>query len=148
MALYRATANGRKEIPRAEADEITALWAANDNLAVHKAKIKRRVTEKRLEVEARGITVNGIPVNTTEYGQSRLTRALSYINRKQQNIAFKDATGVYHDLTTAQVRTIFDAVGDYIQTCYAAERAHYDAIDALNTKPEILAYDYSGGWPV
>jgi len=148
MPLYRATANGNEELPQAEADAITAEWAANDNLAVYKGKLKRRITEKRLEVEAQGVTVNGVPVNTTEYGQSRLSRAFSFVGRAQRNIDFKDATGVYHDLTVAQVQACFDAAGDHVQACYAAEKAHYAAVDALTTKPEVLAYDYSTGWPV
>jgi hypothetical protein len=40
-----------------------------------------------------------------------------------------------------------DAVGAHVRSCFAAEKAHVAAIDALTDQQAVIDYDATAGWP-
>lgn len=113
--------------------------------------VKEEVTRKREQVEIGGTIVNGTTVKTDLESQGKINRALSVVGRiPTKKIPFKTAANVFAELNKAQMEAIADGVGDFVVACYAAEAAHYAAIDSLTT-PEACDNYYKNiintGWP-
>lgn len=116
-----------------------------------RAQVLQSATDKRWEVMTGGLTLpGGIEVGTTIDDQNRITSvvanaALAGLTDADE-VDFKAASG-WVRITIGQVKTIAGAIGQFVQACYSAERAHHEAIDALTTPEEIAAYDVTTGWP-
>src|SRR5690606_10901894 len=105
-------------------------------------------TAKRRQVEEGGITLpNEIVVNTTTADQQRIDTAITCMERYElESVDFKSAAG-WVTLTLQQLRDIGQAITLHVQACFAAERAHKEAIDALQTIQDCEEYDVAAGWP-
>lgn len=109
--------------------------------------LKSAVTAKRWEVETGGITLpNGAQVATGTADQNRIasviaTAALGDV----ESVEFKAANG-WATLSLEQLRGIAAAIALHVQACFAAERAHHDAIDAASDAA-LANYDVDAGWP-
>jgi hypothetical protein len=62
-----------------------------------------------------------------------------------ESMDFKAESG-WVTLSLDQVRGIAAAVALHVHACYAAERAHHNAIAAAS-ETELMAYDINTGWP-
>ena len=50
-------------------------------------------------------------------------------------------------LTAAELIAAANAVGAHVRACFAAERMHVAAIEALSDAQAVIDYDTSVGWP-
>ena len=119
--------------------------------------VKAAVTQKRWEVETGGITLStGVHVATGIDDQNRITSVIA--NARLANldtVSFKAASG-WVTLTLDELEGVAVAIAMHVQVCFNAERAHHEAIDALEQlhadDPDTLqqaleGYDIEQGWP-
>lgn len=128
-------------------EEMTAQsWAA----AIAE-ELKAQATALRWRVMTRGMTLaGGMAVGTAIDDQNRITSVVANVAlaglADQDEVDFKSASG-WVRISIAQVKQIAGAIGQFVQACYTAERAHHEAIDLLTTAQELHAYDVNAGWP-
>ncbi|MDH0435560.1 DUF4376 domain-containing protein [Aeromonas caviae] len=106
------------------------------------------VAAKRWHVETDGIIVADVPIKTDRGSQAQLNSA--YTSLKSGLIAdtpWKAADGSFTLVTLAELEPVAKAVAEHISSCFAAERAHTEAINLLQTQVELDAYDIDTGWP-
>lgn len=106
------------------------------------------IAAKRWEVETGGITVAASQIKTDRASQSQLN--IAYTSLKSGLIAdtrWKDADGLFTNVTLAELEPIAKAVATHVRACFAAEESHNDAITLLKTQAELDAYDINAGWP-
>jgi hypothetical protein len=113
-----------------------------------KAKLLKLATAKRWEVETGGMTLpDGTEVQTGSDDQARITAVLVSAGLAGvEAVNFKSASG-WVSLTIDQVRAIAGAIGQHVQACFDAERAHHEAIAAITSIEQAGAYDVAAGWP-
>ncbi|WP_103035242.1 DUF4376 domain-containing protein [Castellaniella caeni] len=109
-------------------------------------------TTKRWDVMVGGVTLpTGVRVGTTVDDQNRITSVVA--NAALAGLAdtdvvdFKSESG-WIRISIGDVKQIGGLIGQFVQACYTAERAHYDAITAITDYAELQNYDVSVGWPV
>ncbi|NYT81454.1 DUF4376 domain-containing protein [Alcaligenaceae bacterium] len=116
-----------------------------------RAQVQQAATDKRWQVMTGGLTLpGGIEVGTTIDDQNRITSVVA--NAALAGLADADevdfkATNGWVRITIAQIKAIAGAIGQFVQACYSAERAHHEAIALLETPEEIHDYDVNSGWP-
>lgn len=138
-----------EKTPEKVGDEWVQQWELQPiTLAEAKERLKAAATGRRWEAETGGITLpSGIAVNTATDDQQRIDTAISCMERYElESVDFKAATG-WVTLTLQQLRDIGQAITLHVQACFAAERAHHEAIDALETIEDAEKYDVNSGWP-
>jgi len=92
-----------------------------------------------------GIEISGVPVQTDEKAQGRITgAALSASRDPAYTVKWKTATGAFVSLTAPEILAIADAVRDHIQSCFDREEELVDVIIASD-HPELV--DITDGWP-
>lgn len=116
-----------------------------------KLALLQAATDMRWDVMTGGMTLpNGVQVGTTIDDQNRITSVVANAElaglTDADEVDFKAASG-WVRITISEVKQIAGAIGQFVQSCYSAERAHHDAIEALETREEIAAYDVTTGWP-
>jgi hypothetical protein len=113
-------------------------------------ELKVQATAKRFAVMAGGIEVGGILIGTTDQDQARMSQVVVGAPlaglTDESEVSFKAASGFVR-ATIGQIKAIVGAIGLHWQACFAAEEAHWNAIDALTTPEEINAYNVNAGWP-
>ncbi|GAA5231737.1 DUF4376 domain-containing protein [Verticiella sediminum] len=107
-------------------------------------------TAKRWAVMTGGLTLpGGLRVGTAIDDQNRLTSVVANAAHAgltdADTVDFK-ATSGWMSITIGEVKAIAGAIGQFVQACYSAERAHHDAIAGL-TEAELAGYDIGAGWP-
>lgn len=101
----------------------------------------------RYEKENGGMTVNGMNVKTDDRSKSLLNGAVSLCQiNPAATVSWKTDSG-FVLLNATQVIAIGAAVGTFVQECFTAEGVHSAMIMALATAEEIIAYDFTTGWP-
>lgn len=108
-------------------------------------------TDMRWQVMTGGLTLpNGVQVGTDIDDQNRITSVVANAElaglTDSDEVDFKAASG-WVRITIAEVKAIAGAIGQFVQACYTAERAHHEAIDKLETPEQIRDYDIEVGWP-
>lgn len=122
-----------------------------ENIVAAKAGLIEAATAKRWEVMTGGVTLpGGIQVGTTIDDQNRITSvvanaALAGLTDADE-VDFKAASG-WVRITIAEVKAIAGAIGQFVQACYSAERAHHEAIALLDTVQAVRDYDVNDDWP-
>lgn len=111
----------------------------------------QEATDMRWSVMTGGVTLpNGVQVGTDIDDQNRITSVVANAAlaglADSDEVDFKAESG-WVSITIAEVKAIAGVIGQFVQACYSAERAHHNAINALETREEIAAYDTSAGWP-
>lgn len=105
-------------------------------------------TEKRWEVETGGLILSsGARVDTTTASQNRITTVIENAERAGIEVVDFKALSGWVTLTIAELKLISIDIARLVQACFSAERAHHEAISALETAEEIEAYDVGQGWP-
>ena len=112
-----------------------------------RADLMDAATSKRWDVMTGGVTLpGGISVGTTIDDQNRVTSVIANAQLAGvESMDFKAESG-WVTLSLDQVRGIAAAVAIHVHACYAAERAHHNAIAAAS-ETELMAYDINTGWP-
>ena len=112
-----------------------------------RADLMDAATSKRWDVMTGGVTLpGGISVGTTIDDQNRVTSVIANAQLAGvESMDFKAQSG-WVTLSLDQVRGIAAAVALHVHACYAAERAHHEAIAAAS-EAELMAYDINAGWP-
>ena len=113
-----------------------------------RADLVLAATAKRWDVMTGGVTLpGGISVGTTIDDQNRVTSVIANAQLAGvESMDFKAESG-WVTLSLDQVRGIAAAVALHVHACYAAERAHHEAIAAASDA-ELYGYDINEGWPV
>ena len=122
----------------------------DENLVAAKAGLMEAATAKRWDVMTGGISLpGGMHVGTTIDDQNRITSVVANATlvglTDESLVDFKLNSG-WVQITVGQIKVIAGAIGQFVQACYSAERAHHEAIDLLVTAQELRAYDVSAGW--
>lgn len=112
-----------------------------------RSALKDAVTAKRYELECGGIVLpGGTRLDTSREDQNAVANAIALTDiAGVTSVDFKAASG-WISITIAQLKQIGAAIGRHKQACYSAERAHHEAIDALQNEG-LDAYDLEAGWP-
>ena len=112
-----------------------------------RADLMDAATSKRWDVMTGGVTLpGGISVGTTIDDQNRISSVIANAQMAGvESMDFKAQSG-WATLSLDQVRGIAAAVALHVHACYAAERAHHEAIAAAS-ETELMAYDINTGWP-
>jgi len=114
--------------------------------AQQRADLLAAVTQKRWEVETGGIAIGGFSVKTGTSDQLRIDSVIGgMVANNYLSVPFK-ATSGWIDLTLAQVQAVRSAVAEHVRLCFINERAHHEAIAALDASG-IDTYDINTGWP-
>ena len=119
--------------------------------------LKSAITQKRWEVETGGITLpTGVRVATGIDDQNRITSVIANARLAAlETVSFKAASG-WVTLTLAELDGVAAAIAMHVQQCFSAERAHHEAIDALELlhaddadalQQALEAYNLEQGWP-
>lgn len=116
-----------------------------------KARLTDAATARRWDVMTGGLTLpNGIAVGTTIDDQNRITSVVANAElaglTDADEVDFK-ATSGWVRISIAQIKGIAGAIGQFVQACYSAERAHHEAIAKLATAEQMAQYDVTQGWP-
>ena len=115
-----------------------------------------RITQKRIEEETAGVTINGVPVNTTIEDQNRITSII--VNAPLAGIdmvRYKDANNVLSWKSLDEIKQISSIIARLVLGWFDAEATHYDAVTALTQQEksedeifeDLMNYDISTGWP-
>ena len=132
----------------------TAQWIAGGwcepeapTLEALQAQLKSQASALRWVHETGGITVGGVRVSTGIEDQNRIATVLAAAQVAElTSINFKAESG-WVALSLAELQGIAAAITAHVQACFTAERAHHEAIDALESVAQALAYDLTAGWP-
>ena len=108
-----------------------------------KQQLREQATALRWGHETGGTTVGGVRVLTGIEDQNRIA---SVLIGAPATLDFKAESG-WVTLTLEQLQGIAAVIAAHVQACFSAERAHHEAIDALETLEEVQEYDIETGWP-
>lgn len=126
---------------------VVSKAASVEELASARAERKAAATARRYEVETGGITVGGQRIETDREAQAMIAGAKLYADANPDAlIDWKGANG-WQQVDAATMTAIGQSLGSHIQACFSVERAHHEAIDALNDLAAIATYDVGAGWP-
>jgi len=122
------------------------------NIAAKKSQLTQSATDKRWAVMTGGLTLpNGVSVGTTVDDQNRITSVVANASlvglTDASEVDFKSQSG-WVKVTIAQIKMMAGAIGQHVQACYTAERAHHEAIAVLETAEDVAEYDVNAGWPL
>jgi hypothetical protein len=101
---------------------------------------------KRFAVETGGITIGEVAIRTDRESQALVTGALALVTADPERLIDWKGAGGWVQLDAVAMTAIAMAVGTHIQGCFSNEKAHAEAIAALNTSAAIAAYDITTGW--
>lgn len=124
------------------------IWHPADTLDDWQALLTSMATAQRWAHETGGITLpNGVQIKTGTDDQARITSVIANAHLAGvESVDFKAANG-WITLTLAEIEGIAGAIALHVQACFAAERAHHEAIGALPDLESAQAYDVTEGWP-
>lgn len=118
---------------------ITATQKPIDQI---KRELNQAIAASRYDLETGGIVVDGSSINTDRDSQSMLSGALLRVTRSPATVInWKGEDGVWVPLTKDALEAIADAVSAHVQACFTAERAKCEALAALATFDEVVAFD-------
>jgi hypothetical protein len=105
-------------------------------------RLKAQVEARRDEAIAAGIVIDGLPVQTDDISQQRITgAALAASLDPTLEVRWKVGNGAFVTLDAASVIAIAQAVRAHVQACFDREADLRDAIDAGE------APDVESAWP-
>lgn len=151
-AQLQRTASKPKEEWLIESERVVATYEVVDiDIEELRQSKLQEATDMRWQVMTGGLTLpGGISVGTTIDDQNRITSVVANAElaglTDTDEVDFKAASG-WVRVTIAEIKAIAGAIGQHVQACYTAERAHHEAIEALETREEVAAYDVTTGWP-
>ncbi|USJ00849.1 DUF4376 domain-containing protein [Xanthomonas prunicola] len=122
-------------------------FAPPESAETLRTALRAAATQRRWECETGGITIGGVEVGTSTEDQNRIGTVLAAADLGTvERVDFKANSG-WVTLTLAEIRGIAAAISTHVQACFTAERAHHEAIDALDSVDSLQGYDVTAGWP-
>ncbi|WP_438402346.1 DUF4376 domain-containing protein [Aeromonas veronii] len=113
-----------------------------------KVAMLAEVAAKRWQVETGGIIVSGYSIATDRESQAQLSSSYSSLkNGLITDTPWKTADGRFIFVTLVDLEPFAQAVSAHVQACFAAEQAHFEAIDKIQSQADLDAYDIDTGWP-
>lgn len=112
-----------------------------------KAHLTAAATAQRWEVETGGVELpGGVRVSTTLADQNRITSVVANaVIAGVTSVDFKAASG-WITLTLQELQGIASAIALHVQDSFTAERTHHEAIAAIDSVGELVAYGHAQGW--
>ncbi|HEX7865997.1 MAG TPA: DUF4376 domain-containing protein [Variovorax sp.] len=116
-------------------------------LEERRAQLKDKVTARRWLVETGGITLaGGVKVKTGIEDRTRIAQVIQGMEANgYADVPFKAESG-WLTLTLAQMNALLKAIASHVRACFESERAHHEAIDALDASA-IGSYEILANWP-
>ena len=116
-------------------------------LVLKQAEAKAALAALRWEKETAGIVLGGVEVRTDRESQAQLSSA--YTSLKSGLITSTDWKGANGWVLAglAEIEPLAQAVAQHVAGCFATERLHAEAIDALTTAEAVAGYSVATGWP-
>lgn len=111
---------------------------------------KNQLASKRWEVETGGAVINGNTYATDRESQTKYTAvavAISQADPMTWSINWKTNDGVFIVLNAQQMMAVINYVMYHVQNSFNKEYEFQQQIDACATIEEVLAVDFSTGWP-
>lgn len=123
-------------------------WAVTDKVpeapTPSQAEQLAAIAAKRFTVETGGITVQGLPIDTSRDSQNLITGAALAADRDPAySVKWKTAGG-FVELSATQLLALADAVRKHVQACFNREADLADAVDDGTYQAAMLEQ----GWPV
>ncbi|MDP1580649.1 MAG: DUF4376 domain-containing protein [Candidatus Didemnitutus sp.] len=147
--LADADGNARAEVNTAplsgedaDADVAASILAGlTPSLSARRTALRLRAKQRRREVEAAGVIVDGAPLETDRATTGDLTKTLMLGSIIGESFAvdWKFADGVFRHRTLAQLQQMALAAGAYVQTCFSRESQLLAAIAAAETAEQLAA---------
>ena len=121
----------------------------NEFITTWKEELKKTVTDRRYSVETGGITLpNGVKIKTDRESQAQLSSAYSSLkNGLITDTQWKGDNGEWVLVTLTEIEPIAQAVAAHVRACFAAEKQHFESIDAITTFEGLDQYNTNTGWP-
>ncbi len=111
-----------------------------ETLETAKAKKLAEVAAWRYGVETAGVTLGGATIRTDRESQSQITSAYTSLkNGLLTSVNWKSADGQWVALTLAQIEPIAAAVAQHVQSCFNAEMALTQQVNAAQTIEAVNA---------
>lgn len=106
-----------------------------------------KVVEWRKQAEDAGTRLeDGTLIATTKYDQDRVSATLGSMERfKIKTVDFKAESG-FIEASYDTVYLIGQKITEHVQKCFSLEKAHYLALQELDSIEEIAKYDYTKNW--
>lgn len=114
---------------------------------------KEKLAAYRYGRETSGIVVGGAEIKTDRESQGQLNGAYTSLkNNLITDTPWKAAGGAWVPVTLVELEPIATAVAQHVRACFATEKVHADALDAIVEDPagtvvDLANYDYTTGWP-
>lgn len=120
---------------------VLTITSTPKDVSTAKAAKSAEISAARYALETGGINLpGGSRISTDRDSQAMITGALLTVQRNPAAIIdWKGETG-WVQLDKPAVEAIADAVSHHVQACFSAERAKHEALAALTTFAEIIAF--------
>ena len=105
------------------------------------------VAARRWERENAGVTVSGKFFSSDERTRTVLIGARVMAKEDAAYTADWKFSNGFATLTAADLIAAANAVGAHVRACFAAEKAHIAAIEALQDQQDVISYNAGEGWP-
>lgn len=100
----------------------------------------------RYEAQIAPVTINGVAVSADSTSLLMLKSAIDYLNGSTTaTVNFKAISG-WATVSLSQLQELATAINAQIQTCFANEYVHTQAILKLDTIDALSTYDLTTGW--
>lgn len=144
-ALMQAQSDGKQIV----ADDNDYPIATTPSKPVRtKTSLLSEVAARRWQVETGGIVVADRYVATDRGSQAQLDSVYSSLkNGLIADTMWKTTDGGFTLVTLTDLEPIAQAVAIHVRACFAAEKIHNEAIDALEAQEELDCYDVNAAWP-
>ena len=132
-------------------DKIVVVYSYTlPDVSLMKAHHKALLANKRWEVETGGAVINNIQFATDRESQTKYTAvavAISQADPMTWSINWKTNDGQFVTLNAQQMMGAINYVMYHVQNSFNKEYEFQQQIDACTTVAEVLAVDFSTGWP-
>jgi hypothetical protein len=111
-----------------------------ETLASAKAKRLAEIAAWRYQKEVSGITYNNAQINTDRESQAQITSAYTGLkNGLLTSVNWKAANGQWVEMTLTAIEPIAGAVANHVQSCFNAEKALAQQVNAAETIEAVNA---------
>lgn len=127
-----------------------AARIAAENAPPTKEALKQRIAWRRWEVESGGaqVTLNGETwtIKSDPESQAKLTGLLVIASSHPISVKWKDASGVFHNISNADVPVMVGAVFSWVQACFDREAELLAQLEAT-TDTAAFVSTIEAFWP-
>ncbi len=129
-------------------DWSTHAWVDPRTSEDRRQALRGQVAERRWALETGGLVLpDGLRVSTKRSDRDALTALLVTAERAGiEGVDFKFDSG-WARMNRSELDAVTRLLALHVQACFSSERAHQEAIAALETDAQFDAYDCGAGWP-